>query len=614
MPAPVPDRASSVRRPGVGRRHFAAPVEPLEQRVLLSADPFLAASGTVIRDAHGTGHVVQLHGTNPGGWLVTEGWMTPRDSSGLPDDFSARQTLINRFGAATADNLTNAYEDAWLTTKDLDNIKALGINVVRLPFWYRNLENEDGMWRADAFDHMDWLVNNCAARGIYVILDFHGVVGGQSTAESTGKVRSSAEFWTSTVDQRRTVDIWQQIAGHFNGNPYVAGYDLLNEPTGAPSQIALWNMYDRLYHAVRAADPDHMIFMEGTWGSWDWDMLPAPSTFGWTNVAYEMHEYQFSSFSNPAAVQAGTDRQVNDFRAHQSWNVPCLIGEFNDFGPGPSPANVWKYTINKFDANHMSWIEWAYKSTRGSAPDSWGIYDPTSRAPGAPNLQTNTAAAIQTRWSAYTTANVFALNPMLRAALPVPGPRVSQVLVSGSTWTVPPYAIPSGTSQAADLGWVNVDQVQLSFNEPVNVLASDLILSGSNGTIYAVNGFRYDPATQTALWTLAAPLPAGGVQLSLSGVTDADGLVLDGEWTDGASAFPSGNGTSGGDFVFHLNVLPGDTDADGVVNFADLVSLARNYGHPGGIAEGDLNGDGNVGFDDLVALARQLSTHRVTLL
>ena len=571
---------------------------------MLSSDPFLAASGTVIRDGHGTGHVVQLHGTNIGGWLVPEAWMTPLDSSGSPDDYSARQTLINRFGAATADSLISTYEDAWLTTKDLDNIKALGMNVVRLPFWYRNLENEDGTWRSDAFDRMDWLVDNCAARGIYVILDFHGVVGGQSTSQDTGRVRTSAEFWSSADDQQRTVDIWQRIAAHFNGNPYVAGYDLLNEPTGAPSQSALWNMYDRLYQAVRTNDADHLIFMEGTWGSWDWAMLPPPSTFGWTNVAYEMHEYQFSSFSNPTAVEAGTDRQVSDFIAHQSWSVPCLIGEFNDFGPGSNPSGVWKYTINKFDANHMSWIEWSYKSTRGGVPDSWGIYDVNSRAPGAPNLQTASAATIQSRWSAYTTSNVFTLNSMLRAALPVPGPRVSQVLVSGTAWADAPYAIPAGAQQLVDLGWGNVDQVRITFNEPVDVGSSDLTLSGAGGAAYAISGFSYDPSSETATWTLAAPLPQGGIQLDLSGVTDALGLALDGEWTDGASGFPSGNGISGGDFLFHLNVLPGDANGDGAVDFADLVALARHYGQPGGLADGDVDGDGKIDFADLLLLAR----------
>jgi aryl-phospho-beta-D-glucosidase BglC (GH1 family) len=394
-------------------------IDWLEARVLLSSDPFLATNGTLIRDGHGTGDAVLLQGTNLGGWLLTEGWMTPRDSSGLPDDYSARQTLINRFGAATADNLINTYEDAWLTTQDLDHVKALGMNVIRLPFWYRNLENEDGTWRADAFDRIDWLVSNAWARGMYTVLDFHGVVGGQSTAEHTGRVRATAEFWSNSSDQQRTTDIWQQIAAHFQGDPGVAGYDLINEPIGAPSQTVLWNMYDRLYQAIRAVDPDHMVIMEGTWNRWDWDMLPSPALFGWTNVVYEMHEYQWGSTNDVDAVKAGTDHQVDDFLAHQSWNVPCYIGEFNDFSPGSDPTGVWQYAVQQFQRHNMSWTTWTYKATHGSGSDSWGIYDRLRTPPPIPNLQTDSAETIASDWAAWSTDSAFAINPMLEAALSV---------------------------------------------------------------------------------------------------------------------------------------------------------------------------------------------------
>ena len=36
-----------------------------------------------------------------------------------------------------------------------------------------------------------------------------------------------------------------------------------------------------------------MIIIEGTFGSWDWSMLPNPSVYGWTNIVYSMHEYQY---------------------------------------------------------------------------------------------------------------------------------------------------------------------------------------------------------------------------------------------------------------------------------------------------------------------------------
>jgi hypothetical protein len=50
----------------------------------------------------------------------------------------------------------------------------------------------------------------------------------------------------------------------------------------------------------------------------------------------------------------------------------------------------------------------------------------------------------------------------------------------------------------------------------------------------------------------------------------------------------------------------GDTNFDGVVNFADLVTLARNYAQFNGVGweQGDFDLDGFVGFSDLLGLAR----------
>lgn len=54
-----------------------------------------------------------------------------------------------------------------------------------------------------------------------------------------------------------------------------------------------------------------------------------------------------------------------------------------------------------------------------------------------------------------------------------------------------------------------------------------------------------------------------------------------------------------------MPLTPGDANADGKVNFSDLVTVAQNYGSMGADWEhGDFNGDGNVGFADLVTIAQ----------
>jgi aryl-phospho-beta-D-glucosidase BglC (GH1 family) len=387
-----------------------------------AGSPFLKTSGVNIRNNFGQGDVVPLRGVDVGGWLVMEGWMTPMDSSGLTDNYSVLQTLNSRFGVTVQESLIKTYQGTWITTNDLNNIKALGMDCVRMPFWWGNVQRLDGTWRTDAFEKMDWLVTNAWQRGIYTVVDFHGVPGGQSTSDSTGQANLN-QYWSSAADQNQTMLIWSNVAAHFSGNPAVAGYDLINEPYGAPGQTNIWYAYDSLYHAVRSADPDHIIFMEGCWSgtgtngqslNWQWDVLPPPAQFGWTNVAYSMHAY--AGTSTPSGEQAETDKQVSDFKSHQSWNIPCFIGEFNSHGT----QSAWKYSVQQYAQNNMSWNNWAYKAIAGSVGNSWGIYDPTGTWPSKPNIQTDSSGTISNDWSQWTTSAAFGVTPFLQQYLGAP--------------------------------------------------------------------------------------------------------------------------------------------------------------------------------------------------
>ncbi len=365
----------------------------------------LHTSGTNIVNAVGT--VVELRGLNLGGWFIMEPWMCPADSGGLPDTYSIISELDSRFGVTTEQALIRTYQTSWITTNDLNNITNGGFNLVRVPVWWGNFysitNTTSSGWRTDAFAELDWVVTNCAARGIYVVIDMHGVVGGQSTSDDTGEQNVNA-YWTNSVDQSETAYMWTQIASHYCTNTAVAGYDLINEPDDAPSNAAVWAAYNSLYNTVRAADSNHIVIMEGTFGSWDWSMLPAPSVYGWTNIVYSMHEYQFGGSTNQ--VETGSDNQVADFNNHLSWNIPDYIGEWNDMGNG---AACYDYSINDYNNAGINWTMWAYKATDGLLPDGWGWYDPTYW-PTTPNVSTDSAAAIANDWEEWKTTTSFGIN------------------------------------------------------------------------------------------------------------------------------------------------------------------------------------------------------------
>jgi endoglucanase len=368
----------------------------------------LHTSGRSIVNASGA--VVPLTGVNLGGFMVMEPWMCPADSGGLPDTYSIIAELDSRFGITEEQTLIRDYQQSWITTADFANIKNAGFNVVRVPVWWGNFYPINNVsnagWRSDAFTELDWVVNAAAAQGIYVIIDMHGVVGGESTSDDTGQ-QNQNQYWTNANDQGNTAYMWWQIANHYNGNTTVAGYDLINEPMNAPSTSAVISAYASLYTTVRSADASHIIFIEGTFGNWDWSMLPNPASEGWTNVVYEMHEYQWNA--TEAVVEQGSVNQVSDFNNHSSYDVPGYIGEFNDFGYGSA---AWQSSVNTYNNGGESWTFWAYKATDGLTPNSWGLYDP-SFWPTTPNVSTDSAATIAADWAQWTTANSFVFNTSL---------------------------------------------------------------------------------------------------------------------------------------------------------------------------------------------------------
>jgi len=125
------------------------------------------------------------------------------------------------------------------------------------------------------------------------------------------------------------------------------------------------------------------------------------------------------------------------------------------------------------------------------------------------------------------------------------------------------------------LPWVGLDRISIRFSRDVAAGIDDLSVTGANLVPYPVREFDHVPSTFTETWILSRQFGNDQVILNLDGdaggVSDAAGLLLDGEWSDGAQYFPSGNGLTGGDFRFQLNVLPGDVNrSGGAVDAGDL--------------------------------------------
>jgi hypothetical protein len=192
------------------------------------------------------------------------------------------------------------------------------------------------------------------------------------------------------------------------------------------------------------------------------------------------------------------------------------------------------------------------------------------------------------------------------------GPVVNQVLVASTSWPQEVrdafggigFAVPAGGGQLASLPWTGLDQIIIVFNEDVHISPDALAVHGVNVANHPIAAFHYDSANRTATWTLSRPIETAEVlQLALSdGARDIVGNALDGEWSDGQSLYPSGNGVSGGNFQMQLHVLAGDLDGDGTVGVSDLMALEAAFGQPAAGGVSDLDGNGVVDAMDYLTL------------
>lgn len=374
----------------------------------------LSAQGKDIVDADG--EKVVLRGTNLGGWLVQEGWMCPTEQA---DTLSTMKTLYSRFGRDAAEELVDIYEDNWIAETDFANIAALGLNTVRIPFTYMNIFNfltDDGellapdefTLRDDAFARLDWALEMCRKYGLYAILDLHGAVASQNGNDHSGDTSGSNLYEDSAAGESfraKTAELWGLVAEHFEGNPYVAGYDLLNEP-GNASGATQWDYYDVLYDTVRAKDADHMIFIEAVW---DPAQLPSPSEYDWKNVVYEYHHYNRTEV-NIANFSFYASKQFMEIA--KGHGVPVLVGEFNAWGdeyrtvgdPEQTDLEAIYGVLEFYNGEGWHWTTWTYKVTvdSQSAVSTWGLYN-CCVAEGKVNPAEDTYERIAEVWGSCST-------------------------------------------------------------------------------------------------------------------------------------------------------------------------------------------------------------------
>ena len=291
--------------------------------------------------------------------MLQEGYML-QTASFANAQHKIRKSIVDLIGEESTQEFYEAWWENHVTKEDIDSLKSWGFNSVRLPMHYNlftlPIEEEPvpgvHTWLERGFAMTDELLSWCADNEMYLILDLHATPGGQGKDEGISDYDTTKpSLWESQANRDKTVALWARLAERYKDEPWIGGYDLINETNWPLDNNALLKeIYLKLTDAIRAVDQKHIIFIEGNWFANDFTNLTPP----WDdNLVYSPHKYW--SINDRASIQ-----WVIDIR--NRFNVPIYFGECGE------NSNLWfRDAIKLFEDNNMGWAWWPMKKIESIA-------------------------------------------------------------------------------------------------------------------------------------------------------------------------------------------------------------------------------------------------------
>ncbi len=317
---------------------------------------FVHQSGTQLLD--GAGRPLKLRGVNLGGYLSWEGWLWGEGFDYIGES-AMMDNLASLVGQAQANRFRSEVYDNFISSADFRAMSEYGLNVARVPFDYRLLEDDSHpfIYKQSGWAVLDRLVAEARRYNVYLVLDMHAAPCSQTYSFISDYVGPDF-LWTDPECQDRMVAMWKAIAARYSNQNVIAGYDLLNETITSNAQLL--GLYERVTAAIRSVDPNHLIIYEGNDMARDFSMFTAPLD---SNEMLSFHDYPWMNLGQTLA-----DRMPAYNAAAEELDAPMWAGEF-----GQSPYSDVQTYVNTFNNDPLiaGWADWTWK-----------------QAPGFPALQT----------------------------------------------------------------------------------------------------------------------------------------------------------------------------------------------------------------------------------
>lgn len=330
--------------------------------VTLPAQGFLKAKGKIIVNEKGEKYI--LRGMGLGGWMLQEGYMLRLSALG-------RQYIIKeKISELVGEEKTKQFYSEWLlhhtTKKDIDSMARWGFNSIRLPMHYNlytlPVDQEPvagkNTWLEKGFAMTDSLLAWCKQNRMYLILDLHATPGGQGNdLPISDRDPAKPSLWQSEANKQKMIALWQQLAKRYANEPWIGGYDIINEPnwgfedekkdfrgTEEKTNAPLQQLLKDLTKAIREVDKKHIIIIEGNGFGNNYNGI----TPDWDdNLVMSFHKY--GNFNTIGSISRFL--QLRD-----QFNIPLWLGESGE------NSNTWfTEAISLAENNDIGWAWWQGK-------------------------------------------------------------------------------------------------------------------------------------------------------------------------------------------------------------------------------------------------------------
>ncbi|WWD07884.1 hypothetical protein V865_005991 [Kwoniella europaea PYCC6329] len=341
-----------------------------------------SSSGNFHRNRRDIGSNDVIRGVNLGGWLLTEEWITPSIyTNGAEDEYHLCADLGKK-------KCLSRLEDHWksfFTRDDFEEIKAAGLNSVRIPIGYWAVDvRDDEPYVSGQYPYLIQAVNWASELGLTVLLDLHGAPGSQNGQDNSGLI-GPVLFPTNTSNIERSINVLKNLTEEFTKDIYgstVIGIELLNEPrlSNNFSMSQLKDFYSDAAEVISGVDGDMNIVMhDAFWGPQYWsnyNPLSNSTSSNSNNSIIDTHQYYaFEPLNNlPHDVILEKVCNISKLLKNSDLGIlPTLVGEWS-LETGHSPNSSSSSIQNKDDSREKrTWFRLFFEAQLAAySPSSIG--------------------------------------------------------------------------------------------------------------------------------------------------------------------------------------------------------------------------------------------------